>query len=500
MSDVRNRLLSIQHDVEDFVKPLLARYPDYPVVANERCGSWYAHAKTKTSSCYFKSTDGHVGTWNFSLKRMNLPIVSIAAKSKVGGCMILDASVRKELPDSLSRTIPIWTCVLNRIVVRYRDDMDLPPLSNWDTTLYTPSWLISEEEHATICNLLDERVESLYTSGVIVNPRKLVETLIKPLRPYWITPNRTELELEDGYHAIICVSCSTLSVNLVKQDLNFEYVPGAADDHESWAHKLTSRLFWEHLDELLEASDCITAIEGIVAKDRHDNSELIDLSKSHDAIGDTGIYIGTRRAGRPPECWETFDAILAVTDLEYDRMKETLPDGTYYLQMPVEEGKRDRTELERWMSVGIAFLAVHHSKRILVHCAQGRDRSVAVAMACIALLCELKDPLEFRPEVGRLTQDSLYGFAFGEGMKDGEELYANSGLSNRLVQALLGRPGRDCLLNWLRQELQLHQDDLASKETLRVTLHLIQQYREKASPSRSIMQKLNRFFMSAQYQ
>jgi tRNA A64-2'-O-ribosylphosphate transferase len=503
MSDIRNRLLSIRYDVEEFVKPLLAQYSQYPVVANERCGTWYAYPFL-TSTCYFKSTDGHIGTWNFSLKRLNLPVLQIA--SKRGGCLILDSSVRKELPDSLSRTIPIWACVINRIVGRFRDDLNLPPLETWDIALHTPSWLVSNDEHEMICRILDERVDSLYSSGAIVNPQKLVQTLNKPLRPYWITPDRRELEIntEGCYYAIVCMSCSKQQS---PTELKFEYIPGAGDDDESWSRKLTPRLFWENSsaifgdppDDCRSMIDVETVVDGVVqAGDQRENNEPKGLS--YDEIGTTGIFIGTRRAGRPPDCWEDFDVVLAVTELEYDGMKEHIPDGKYYLQLPVEEGKRDRTELERWMAVAIAFVALNRKSRILIHCAQGKDRSVAVSMACIALLTELKHPLKFRPGVERLSHASLYKFA-GEGdfISVSDETYECSGLSKDLVEALKGISGRDFVLNWLRRELQLPEGDLANKETLRVALHLVQQYREKASPSRSSMQKLNRFFMSAQY-
>ena len=522
MTDVRNRLLSIKYDVEEHVRPLLSKLPKYPVVANERCGTWYSPSflfssssstsgtgsctmHTGTHSCYFKSTDGHVGTWNFSLKRLNLPIVNIVAKA--GACLILDSSVRKDLPDSLSRTVPIWMCVLNRVVAKYRHDMQLPPLSHWDTALYTPAWLVSEEEHSIICNLLDDRVESLYTSGAIVNCKRLVETLVKPLRPYLITPDRgmdSDLVVDPAYFAIICTSCSTLSPRLEK--LSFDYIPGAGDDDKSWARKLTPRLLWENMEDIVDAVDCNAAIDSVVAKDRMDNHcwEEHPGDSCYDAIGDTGIFIGSRRAGRPLDCWDMFDAVLAVTDLEYDEMKETLPDEKYYLQLPVKEGKRDRSELERWLPVGIAFVALHRSKRILIHCAQGKDRSVAVAMACITLLCDLKNPIQFVPETEVLTQTSLRTFAFGDIESEigcDDPPYLNSGLSTGLVHCLLGRPGRECILKWLRHELHLPpKNDLATKETLRVALHLVQQYREKASPSRASMQKLNRFFMSSQYQ
>jgi tRNA A64-2'-O-ribosylphosphate transferase len=244
-------------------------------------------------------------------------------------------------------------------------------------------------------------------------------------------------------------------------------------------------------NKLVELIDAVIASEA----DFHSCGGIMEHCS---ALGDTGIFLGSRRAGRPPECWEHFDAILNVTDQEYP---ET--DKCYYLQMPVEEGKRDRTELERWMAVGILFVAVHCSdKRVLIHCNQGRDRSVAVAMACVVLMCELKLPLAFRSKVNKLSQKSLYQCLFGEVQPNSDTLYKYSGLSKRLVKALMGREGRNLIQEWFRQELGLPQESstLATKETLRVALHLIQQHRNEVSPTRSTMQKLNRFFMSSGYE
>lgn len=71
-----------------------------PLIANERCGSWYTptsseaalapactdaeraggesgerrkskNASKSHGSAYFKSTDGHFGQWGFSLRRLN---------------------------------------------------------------------------------------------------------------------------------------------------------------------------------------------------------------------------------------------------------------------------------------------------------------------------------------------------------------------------------------------------------------------------------------------
>ena len=39
--------------------------------------------------------------------------------------MIVDSTRKgKRFPDSMSKTIPFWTCVLNRAIVNYRNRMD----------------------------------------------------------------------------------------------------------------------------------------------------------------------------------------------------------------------------------------------------------------------------------------------------------------------------------------------------------------------------------------
>lgn len=79
-------------------------------------------------------------------------------------------------------------------------------------------------------------------------------------------------------------------------------------------------------------------------------------------------------------------------------------------------------------------------------------------------------------------------------------LYKASGLRDRVICGLLGFHGQNHLLQWVRHDRELSSEaHLATKETLRIALYLIQQDREKADPTRSTMQKLNRFFMSSNY-
>ena len=72
---IGNHLRSIDADAQ-FIEAVSTAY-NRPLVANERCGSWYIPPNRKHGSCYFKSTDGHIGQWNFSLRRLNLHLLKI---------------------------------------------------------------------------------------------------------------------------------------------------------------------------------------------------------------------------------------------------------------------------------------------------------------------------------------------------------------------------------------------------------------------------------------
>ena len=72
---IHNRLTSIATDGTFVAK--VAQAFQLPLIANERCGSWYIDPALKAGSAYFKSTDGHFGEWSFSLRRLNLGVLGV---------------------------------------------------------------------------------------------------------------------------------------------------------------------------------------------------------------------------------------------------------------------------------------------------------------------------------------------------------------------------------------------------------------------------------------
>lgn len=62
------------------------------------------------------------------------------------------------------------------------------------------------------------------------------------------------------------------------------------------------------------------------------------------------------------------------------------------------------------MPVGFYFLTQQlqqEGRRVLVHCAQGKDRSVALVLALVALGCPLEYPLRLRQDFGAFDLDTL---------------------------------------------------------------------------------------------
>ncbi|CAH1420346.1 unnamed protein product [Lactuca virosa] len=80
-SSLYNSLRSI-HEDSIFVSEIAQLWPELPLVANLRCGLWYA--KKFHSNCYFKSTDGHTNNLSFNTSRLNLHVAILAGNEFIG--------------------------------------------------------------------------------------------------------------------------------------------------------------------------------------------------------------------------------------------------------------------------------------------------------------------------------------------------------------------------------------------------------------------------------
>ncbi|KAL3684258.1 hypothetical protein R1sor_002280 [Riccia sorocarpa] len=462
-----NALRSI-HDDSVFVSEIRCLWRELPLLANLRCGLWYASEFDGT--CYFKSTDGHNGNWSFSTARVNLHVLQLAAER--GGCFIVDATRKgKRFPDAMSKTIPIWACVMNRALADYRtlhaqemlqssiatDQEQTGPCDtaeycednrereDWDCSLHLPSW-ISHVEKGNIQSRLEGWVQSL--KSISFGIEQLSNRLKKPLRPLWVSQNSViwlnELpELDDWpFTPIILVSASKPSVftqRYTDADFSWSYIPGAADDEESWARGLTPALFWKHHREILEGgpTPCNAKVADIVERDRvyralrgnvtpqvrvklggssyksdpkladvqpSDHQETSNLglqdeiSKGGSAfrivpsnlkgfhwIGDSGLAVGKEECGSMDDICKLVDSLIncgASPHPVSTSQKDT------YLYLPIVGSKFDRYSLQKHLAEAISFAQqkLSHRKTILIYCSSGEDISVCVCLA-ILLSC-----------------------------------------------------------------------------------------------------------------
>uniref|UniRef100_A0A8H7K8H2 Initiator tRNA phosphoribosyl transferase n=1 Tax=Bionectria ochroleuca TaxID=29856 RepID=A0A8H7K8H2_BIOOC len=239
---IHNRLTSIRADAE-FVARVTEAFKSRPLVANERCGSWYVPPERKDGSAYFKSTDGHERAWKFSTRRLNLHLIDMIEKND--GIIIVDSTRRgKRMPDALSTTIPVWCNVLNLAL--------LPSNPNSRRLFLPPS--LPATTHAQISALIPQFLSSLHDLKLPL-PTSLTNPSARYLRRLQ-TRRLLHRQPEGGR----------------QRGGRRGYIQGAADDTENWAHGLTPPVFWHNASELLEApeAELPDLIAKLVAQHRAD--------------------------------------------------------------------------------------------------------------------------------------------------------------------------------------------------------------------------------------
>jgi len=292
---VSNCIASIVHDAS-FVRQVQKRY-GYPVCGNKRCGAWYTGYSKNHDTCYFKSTDGHVNQWSFSIARLNLHVAMHALDR--GGCIIVDATRRgKKFPDALSKTVPIWAAVVNTCVLLYQMDHGLPLMDDSESFLTLPEW-VPEQEQFEIEKRIDGWATQLCDSDVD-DISHLAAVMTKPLRCCWVHPSETGwINTDMDSPILILVSASLCGLRerkqllIGKEEIMYDYVPGAGDDEESWARKLTPSVMWKHYEDILQSQDSLKYISTIVSREGRAALEYQDSTRVDKVtwFGETGLGV-----------------------------------------------------------------------------------------------------------------------------------------------------------------------------------------------------------------
>ncbi|ETI23252.1 hypothetical protein G647_05051 [Cladophialophora carrionii CBS 160.54] len=376
---IPNRLSSIVKDAE-FVKEV-SRHRCLPLVANERCGSWYIDPADKAGSAYFKSTDGHHGQWDFSPRRLNLQLLPIL--SAYGGAVLVDSTRRgKNLPDAFSKTVPIWVAVINRAL--FPEDTSMHHFQS------PPS---PDNIHSSELSQIEARLEGFTKTfcHLGLDLQSLRSQLGSPIRVSWAIHRQSD----DGYdlgdesgvtgssrdiypschHLVLCSASRRVRGAEMSEG---GYIQGAGDDSEGWSHNLTAQLFWQHKDLLMRSpeDDLPALIETLLAQER--NNRLSNTAATR-IIPTTSMFI----AIGPMESSDRFDLIINCQgDSQSSKSK--------VLFLKCRPGKFGSKDLRDQLSVAVNAirdkLLQHRESQILVTCATGKDLSVGVAAAALCLL------------------------------------------------------------------------------------------------------------------
>jgi tRNA A64-2'-O-ribosylphosphate transferase len=370
---IGNRLRSIKQD-STFVTSLSAFY-NLPLVANERCGSWYIPPSHKAASAYFKSTDGHTGQWSFSTRRLNLHLLAVAAER--GGCVVVDSTRRgKRMPDALSKTVPVWCCVMNRVI--------LPERLEWHG-LYLPPTAVGESERSQIEERIDGFVEAFLALGVDLT--EVRDRVKKPLRPIWRTqddglPDEDEGLPGDGeFYPVVCCT-SSRRVNGAEMSEG-GYIQGAGDDTENWAHGLTSQIWWRHADELLATAegDLPELIDRLVKEAGEDGRGGNTPRRLTDVLHVSALPVEEQGP-------RTFLVKLVPEVTEKEKWARSKTEMEVGIGKSKTGGRNLRHALPRicefvkgFLDSNKAFAEEDPKPRVVVACETGKDLSVGAALA-----------------------------------------------------------------------------------------------------------------------
>ncbi|TLD23464.1 Eukaryotic peptide chain release factor subunit 1 [Venturia nashicola] len=368
---ISNRLSSISDDAE-FVCRVADAY-GLPLIANERCGSWYIPPERKKASAYFKSTDGHNGEWSMSLRRLNTQVIEVI--NKESGCIIVDSTRRgKSMPDALSKTVPIWCAVWNRVLF---------PEILGAHALHTPPQCVSPSEHAQIERRLDGFVSKI--KELELNLTELRKKITKPMRPMWTTRDSILLEVRpkfEGFHAVVlCTASRRVHGTEVSEG---GYIQGAGDDSEGWSQGLTAHIFWKHKDMLMSTNeqDLPDTIAALIDADKTmlSASELILIKPTN------WLFAGQIQDvnGSVPE---TVDGL--ITCAQTSQMAQLPVVAGKHLHLECRERKLGSRDLRKELSKLVTFMGKFQSpKRLLVCCPTGKDLSIGVILAILCLYAD----------------------------------------------------------------------------------------------------------------
>lgn len=298
------------------------------------------------------------------------------------------------MPDALSKTVPIWCAVINRLLFGEMHESH---------KLSTPNDVVGESEYAQIVARLDGFVNDVkvrkrdsnvpkYTflklteQNLSLDVCSLRSVLQKPLRPFWVTPDSMSTQVVPctNYLRIICCTASRRVFGAEMTEHG--YIQGAGDDSESWSSGLTPTLFWRHKEQLLAAveEDFLNLIQDLAATDQNNSVTGVSCVK----IGPTSLYIGALSSAAQAE---QYDGLVICGGTKPSKSDQGIEEGKRknILFLHCGDGKLGSRALRSQLPRIPPFIAslpdYNLPPKILFLCQTGKDLSVGVALAVLCL-------------------------------------------------------------------------------------------------------------------
>lgn len=282
------------------------------------------------------------------------------------------------MPDALSKTVPIWCCVINRALFA-----DQPEYHK----LFTPPNSVSSSEHSQILARIPNHVESFLELQVELAP--LRRHVTKPLRPMWTTPDSDLTNAFKGlteYHPIVCCTSSRrVSGTEVSEG---GYIQGSGDDTENWAFGLTPPVFWNNVARLLSTSDpeLPDLISSLLLQEPSHLRQSLNLQK----IAPTQNLFIASLVDVEHSCLES--DVLIVKLLPDISESNTSQRPAPVMEVGIGPHKIGSKNLRAVLVQILSFVGVQLEKqpetisKVVIACTTGKDHSAGVALA---LLCRL---------------------------------------------------------------------------------------------------------------
>lgn len=314
-------------------------------------------------------------------------------------CIIVDSTRRgKSMPDAISKTVPIWTTILNRLL--FSEDMSCHELE-------TPSDVVSDSEHAQIETRLEGHLRAVQALDLDL-PSLRSKLKNKPINVTWQRPG-DPMPSSPPSETNLIVLCT--ASNQTSNDLSATstYVQGAADDPESWALGLDAPTFWAHNDVLLAASE--DELPDLISRLLAENGDTSAPLRAATLIKPTSnLWIGISMENAT-SAHADFDIVISCTSTPAPVQPADSKDvRTSAINLVCSSGKvgsrQLRHELTRIFQPN-TILSKYANPRVLITCETGKDLSVGIALAVICLFCNDAGEIQSTPRTESIDKDFI---------------------------------------------------------------------------------------------